>query len=55
MDNSLIVKRVQKLPEHKADITSDNTVYKPFVIDLADESIAFIGKVVWFGRQIERF
>lgn len=55
MDDSLIVKRVQKLPDKKAEIISDNSVYKPFVIDLTDETISVIGKVVWFGRQIERF
>lgn len=55
MGNSLIVKRIQHLPENKAEIISDNHLYKPFIIDLKDESVAVIGKVVWFGRQIERF
>lgn len=55
MDDSLIVKRVQRLPDKKAEIISDNSLYKPFIIDLTDESIGVIGKVVWFGRQIERF
>lgn len=54
MDGSLLVKRLQRLPGRKINVTSDNDAYKPFEIDLARSSddIAIIGRVVWAGRRM---
>jgi len=54
MDGSLLVKRLQRLPGRKINVTSDNEAYKPFEIDLdrATDDIAIIGRVVWAGRRM---
>lgn len=53
LENSLIVKRIQCLPEGKIKAISDNKVYDPFIIDLKNQTeSAIIGKVVWFGRDM---
>lgn len=54
MDGDLIVKRVQRIPGGKIKVTSANTAYEPFEVDLANlpNDFSIIGRVVWFGRQI---
>lgn len=57
IDHSLVVKRIQRLPGNKLQVISDNKNYEPYVVDLSDESqeTVIIGKVLWYGRQIESF
>ena len=52
MEESLLVKRLQRLPEHKVNASSDNPAYGSFVLslDVQNEDFAIIGRVVWSGR-----
>lgn len=53
LGNSLIVKRIQCLPDYKIEAMSDNPIYKSFEIDLKEEQdAAIVGRVVWFGRDM---
>lgn len=54
IDGQLIVKRVQRLPGAQLRITSTNTAYEPFLVNLMKVPSDFevIGRVVWFGRAI---
>jgi len=54
MDNSLLVKRLQRLPGRKVKVTSDNPAYEPFdlSLDAPGEDLAIIGRVVWSGRRM---
>lgn len=54
IDNSLFAKRLQKLPQGKIKVISDNQNYESYIIDLKDESINFdvIGQIVWISRVL---
>lgn len=54
IDGDLIVKRIQKLPGNKIEVSSTNNVYRPFEIDLSNQPNDFgaIGRVVWHGRNV---
>lgn len=54
MDGELFVKRLQRLPEGRLEVSSANEAYRPFTIDMAAPPSDFeiIGRVVWVGRQI---
>lgn len=53
IEDSLIVKRIQKLPGNKVEVISDNTTYTKYVIDFEkDQDVDIIGKVVWYGRHV---
>lgn len=53
ISDSLIVKRIQPIPGHKAEVISDNDNYKPYTIDFkTDQDVFIIGKVVWYGRYV---
>lgn len=54
IDGQLIVKRVQRLPGAQLYITSTNTAYQPFTIDLnkVPDDFDVVGKVVWYGRVL---
>lgn len=54
MDGELFVKRLQRLPEGRIEVSSANEAYRPFTIDMAAPPSDFeiIGRVVWVGRQI---
>lgn len=54
MDDSLLVKRLQRLPGHRVRVTSDNPAYEPFDLDLNthQEELAVIGRVIWAGRRM---
>ncbi|RQZ74829.1 MULTISPECIES: LexA family transcriptional regulator [Burkholderia] len=54
MDGELFVKRLQRLPEGRLEVSSANDAYRPFTIDMASPPSDFdiIGRVVWFGRQV---
>ncbi|MXR36696.1 hypothetical protein GQF02_06905 [Neisseriaceae bacterium B2N2-7] len=53
LDDMLMVKQLQRLPGWKLRVSSANPAYASFDVDLsnAEEGVAVIGKVVWFGRQ----
>ena len=52
MENSLFAKRLQKLPQGRLKVISDNPEYESYIIDLKDESLDFavIGRVMWISR-----
>lgn len=54
LDGDLIVKRIQKLPGNRIEVSSTNTAYRAFEIDLNDRPSDFeaIGRVVWHGRNV---
>ena len=55
MGESLLVKRIQRLPGQTLRITSDNPAYSPFEIkmeDAANDDMAIVGRVVWSGRRM---
>ena len=53
INDIIVVKRLQVLyPAEKVRIISDNSLYDPIEVDL--EQIRVNGKVIWFGRELER-
>ncbi|KGA31988.1 helix-turn-helix transcriptional regulator [Pectobacterium odoriferum] len=54
MDGHLLVKLIQRLPGGMLKVSSTNTMYEPFTVDMNNkpEDFAIIGRVVWFGRTI---
>lgn len=54
MDGELFVKRLQRLPEGRLEVSSANEAYRPFTIDMASPPSDFeiIGRVVWVGHQV---
>lgn len=53
LEDALLVKRLQRLPGGRLQVSSDNPAYKPFEIDVKTSGGDFviIGKVVWAGRR----
>lgn len=53
IDHQIMIKRLQLLyPVKKVKIISDNQKYESFLIE--PEEIKINGKVIWFGREIEK-
>ena len=54
MGESLIVKRLQKLPGNKVKVTSDNPAYGEFFLslDASNGEFTIIGRVIWSGRRM---
>jgi len=53
MDDIIMIKRLQVIyPSKKVRIISDNVKYEP--LEAESEQIIINGKVIWFGREIER-
>jgi len=52
IDDCVLVKRIQCLPNYRLKIISENKVYEPYEVDLKIDNIRIIGKVVWQGREI---
>ena len=54
IENSLFVKRLQKLPKGQLKVISDNPEYDSYIIDLKDETLNFavIGRIVWISRTL---
>lgn len=54
LDGSLMVKRLQRLPDRKVRVGSDNPAYQSFEIELdkPPSDLAIIGRVVWSGRHM---
>ncbi len=53
IDHTIMIKRIQVLhPSKKIKVISDNGLYESFETDL--ERLRINGKVIWFGREIER-
>ncbi len=52
LEHTLLVKRLQRMPGKKIKVTSDNTSYVPFELDLSSsDDVTMIGRVVWAGRR----
>lgn len=54
MDNGLLVKRLQLLPDGQVEARSDHQAYKPFTFDwpAPPHRLAIIGRVVWVGHKL---
>jgi phage repressor protein C with HTH and peptisase S24 domain len=53
IDHEIMIKRIQVLhPQVKLRIISDNKQYPPLEIDA--DKVTINGKVIWFGREMER-
>jgi len=53
MDDQIMIKRLQVIyPSKKVRIISDNPKYEP--LEAETEQVIINGKVIWFGREIER-
>lgn len=53
LEDMIYVKRLQRLPDHKMKVISDNPIYKPFDVDLKNgDDFEILGKVVrvWIER-----
>lgn len=53
LEDMIYVKRIQRLPDHKLKVISDNPIYKPFDVDLKNgDDFEILGKVVrtWIER-----
>jgi len=53
LDDEIMIKRIQRLfPKNKLRILSDNTHHPPIEAD--PDQVKINGKVIWFGRDMER-
>jgi phage repressor protein C with HTH and peptisase S24 domain len=54
MDDSLLVKRLQRMPGSQVRVSSDNPAYEPFTVSLAQgkNEMEIVGRVVWCGRRM---
>ena len=53
MDDIIMIKRVQVIyPSNALKILSDNSRYEPLEADT--DKVKINGKIIWFGREIER-
>ena len=53
IEDTLVVKRVHRLPDYKIEVISDNSIYKPYILDLKnDHENEIVGKVLWSGGLI---
>ena len=53
LEEMIYVKRLQRLPNHKVKVISDNPIYEPFEVDLKNgDDFEILGKVlrVWIER-----
>jgi len=53
LEDMIYVKRLQRLPNHKVKVISDNPIYEPFEVDLKNgDDFEILGKVlrVWIER-----
>ncbi len=54
LDDRILIKRLQYLPENIIRVLSDNPAYEAFSLDLSSKpnGLSLMGKVVWFGRKL---
>lgn len=54
LDGELLVKRVQRLPDRRIKVSSDNPAYEDFLLPLdgTDPELEVVGQVVWAGRRL---
>lgn len=52
IDGEIMIKRIQPVSPDKLLVISDNKQYPPF--EISTEIVRVNGKVVWFGRDLER-
>lgn len=53
LEDTVLVKRLQRLPGERIEVSSDNPAYKPFSIELkkSHKDFTIIGRVIWAGRR----
>lgn len=49
LDGGLLVKRLQRINANQVEVISDNTVYRPYLLNTSDVQI--VGRVVWAGKR----
>jgi phage repressor protein C with HTH and peptisase S24 domain len=54
MAGELLVKRLQRLPDHRIKVSSDNPAYEDFVLPVGEGEAEpdVMGQVVWVGRRV---
>lgn len=54
LDDSVLVKRLQKLPKGVIRVTCDNAAYQSFTISPTDppDDFAILGRIIWAGRRL---
>ena len=54
LEERILVKRLQYLPDRILKVMSDNPAYEAFSIELAGRtnSLSLMGKVVWYGQTL---
>ncbi len=54
LDDQILVKRLQYMPERRLKLMSDHPAYEAFSISLADrpKSLSLMGNVVWCGQKL---
>jgi len=53
VNNEIMIKRIHIVyPDGKVRIISDNRKYEPMEVET--EKVHINGKVIWYGREIER-
>src|SRR5690606_27246880 len=52
IDDDLLVKRLQRLPQGQVQALSDNVKYEPFVFDPAQGDVKIIGRIFWLARAL---
>ena len=52
VNDEIVIKRVERIGSNRVRLISDNPRYAP--IDLPADQVRINGKVIWFGREIER-
>lgn len=53
INDGLVVKRIQSLPNYKLKVTSENKAYDPYEVDLKADNARIVGKVIWQGREFK--
>lgn len=54
LNERILIKRLQYIPENNFRVLSDNPAYEAFSLDLSSEAngLSIMGRVVWFGRKL---
>lgn len=54
LNERILIKRLQYVPENHFRVLSDNPSYEAFSLDLSSKSngLSIMGRVVWVGRKL---
>ena len=50
VSDTIMIKRLELLPDQKVNVISDNKGYSPYIIGC--DTIRIIGQVIWFAREL---